>query len=177
MAIKRWIPGFALQTSQRGLVLSDRAPLPPILLRSLASGATVPVTAVRQVPSAPLAAKHIDVYALTAEGLDPGTAYRWEGAGMPAAEISTLPRALPAEGLRFVVGSCLYGYASGQTARHVASLKSLMTRERPAFRLLIGDNVYLDVAPDQRTFEDGPTETVERYLPTASNEGCGGVSI
>jgi hypothetical protein len=61
-----------------------------------------------------------------------------------------------------LVGSCYYDYFHRGTMV-VSAAYEIAQRERVAFGMLVGDNLYLDVAPDQRAYSDAFKETAERY--------------
>jgi hypothetical protein len=69
---------------------------------------------------------------------------------------------MPPTGLSMLVGSCYYDYFQRGTMV-VGAAYEIVQRERVAFGMLVGDNLYLDVAPDQRAYSDAFKETAERY--------------
>jgi hypothetical protein len=57
--------------------------------------------------------------------------------------LATLPEVVPADGLVFLVASCYYrGLDDGRLARAVLNLPAHL---QPAFKLLVGDQLYTDV--------------------------------
>jgi phosphodiesterase/alkaline phosphatase D-like protein len=57
--------------------------------------------------------------------------------------LATLPEVVPADGLVFLVASCYYrGLDDGRLARAVRNLPAHL---QPAFKLLVGDQLYTDV--------------------------------
>ena len=57
--------------------------------------------------------------------------------------LATLPEVVPADGLMFLVASCYYrGLDDGRLARAVLNLPAHL---QPAFKLLVGDQLYTDV--------------------------------
>lgn len=159
----RVIPGAVSPTSLRALVLSDEA-TPPTLELEDVRGAPCPAIALRPHGSGDVRFDQhvigagVRLYLAEASKLRPGADYRLGGA-----HIRTLPGTLPAAGLQLAVATCF----SDQFGRHGDYLKVLQGAAGSgplAAKLLLGDNVYIDVGPvgaDARTaFE----ETAERYV-------------
>lgn len=168
MGIRRFIPGMPLRDSLRGLLMMTPGSAPRVALRDRASSTQKVCRVTRLTPSAAFdawltGAHDLALYALEATSLDPATDYEWDISGDPTRFAArTLPAALPAEGLAVAASSCHYDYFNTST-NALASFRAVQKRERVAFRLLLGDNLYLDVAPDQRRFSDGYEETAHRY--------------
>src|SRR3954454_19846355 len=75
----------------------------------------------------------------------------------------TLPQSLPEAGISLLIGSCFWlnddrdGFYSG-------AVKELVQRERPVFKVLMGDQLYADVwAPLPHTLPEGLARKYERY--------------
>lgn len=159
----RIIPGAVSATSLRALVLSDRPETPALTLTD-ARGGPVPALKLRGHGSGdPRFDQHVigaGVYLFVAEatGLKPGMDYLIE-----KTHFRTVPRTLPKAGLTLALASCY----SDDFKRHADYLKVLQGAAgyNPLFaKLLVGDNVYVDVGvsgQDERTaFE----LTAERYV-------------
>ncbi len=73
----------------------------------------------------------------------------------------TLPAQLPSQGISLLLCSCYYeGDDDGELA---ATLKDLPAEERPALKLLVGDQVYTDVPGFGLFAGSGVKEYTERY--------------
>ena len=159
----RIIPGAVGPTSLRALVLTDQSTPPELELVD-----------VRGAPTPPLAVKHhgsgderfdqhvigagVRMFVAEASGLKPGADYQ-----IGATHIKTLPRTLPATGFRFALASCY----SDDFKRHGDYLKVLQgstTFGQLQAKLLVGDNVYVDVGSIGAQARSGFEETAERYL-------------
>jgi phosphodiesterase/alkaline phosphatase D-like protein len=107
----------------------------------------------------------VRLFAASASGLQPGTEYELEGSHQGTTlrtGFRALPQDAPGEILKVVVASCYYDYFH-RDADYRATLESVWCKDA-AFKILVGDNLYLDVAPDQRDIQGGYRETVARYL-------------
>ena len=167
MTTTRIIPGAVTSTSLRALVLSDSDTPPPLELVDV-RGAPAPELKVRQHGSGdPRLDQHVigaGVYLYVAEatGLKPARDYQITGQ-TGATHIKTLPRQLPKEGVRIALASCY----SDDFKRHGDYLKVLQGAGgfgQLSAKLLVGDNVYLDVGPAVGDARTGFEETAERYL-------------
>lgn len=159
-------PGAPSCTSLRALILSDE----PIMSGSAVPGvgASVPLT-LTQLPLGPFPTHMLPIgfrvtRADSARPLTPATRYRLEVLGKTnsgTAISRTLPNGLP---LTVAVGSCFY-YGFGGAARYLRTLRSAHAFfGEPALKLLIGDNLYLDVAKTSRNYNGGWQETAAHYL-------------
>ena len=165
------IPGAVGTDRIKLLVLAKGGRRPALTLRELPAGPPSSIEVARShVPPAvqrELARYDLTLYTAEAVGLAEATRYRLEAPGDPFAvrpEFRTLPSELPADGLTIAVASCYYdGFH-----RAIGYLNALKTSfpgfQRPTFKLLIGDNLYVDVAKDQIGYSDGYRETVDRYV-------------
>jgi hypothetical protein len=79
-------------------------------------------------------------------------------------ELSTLPAALPPDGISFVVASCYFsGFKHGAMLN--AALRTRLGELPPLFQLWIGDNLYMDVPGFGVFAGDHPyRQTLDRYL-------------
>lgn len=88
-------------------------------------------------------------------------------------DLEVPPDALPSQGLCFAVASCFYkDFHMGATYRAALDAKPLGPN---SFKLLIGDNLYLDTAHSEPGLDTGPIETVYRYLDYWWNDAYGEV--
>jgi hypothetical protein len=107
----------------------------------------------------------VRLFAADASGLQPDTQYHLHAADQASTVSSrfrTLAPEAPGQSLKVVLASCYYDYFH-RDADYRATLESVWCKDA-AFKLLVGDNLYLDVAPDQRFIHGGYRETVARYL-------------
>ncbi len=163
----RVIPGAVGQDSIRALVLAAGQATPAVVVRRADSGGQIAAT----VTSLPVSAEMgqelsgVGLFAARASGLQPATEYELE-VSSPAAAVrsrfQTLSPDAPGQTFKLVVASCYYDYFH-RDADYLAALQSVWCKDA-AFKLLVGDNLYLDVAPDQRDITGGYRETVARYL-------------
>ncbi|HSN99867.1 MAG TPA: hypothetical protein VLS89_16335 [Candidatus Nanopelagicales bacterium] len=171
MGSLRIIPGTVTGRSLRALILGVEAGASNIQLRVMGSGEPVPV-AVRNLQPSPelgrqLNARGVRLKVAEASGLAPGTRYSIIAASTEAQTVAvtveTLPERLPAVGVTIAVASCFYDHF-GADLGYLAALKGARWFTPPAMKWLVGDNVYLDVAPDQSRYRDGHEETAIRYV-------------
>lgn len=161
MARVRIIPGAPSSDGVRGLLLHEGAALPSLTLEP--DGVVLPL--VPAAPSAPMAAclGRVRLATFHLRGLAPGRTLRLvaRSQGEEAqAEVGTLD---PAAGtLRVVLASCFYEYFHRGWAYEAALLGEYA--RGAAFKVLAGDNLYLDVHPAQRAFHEAYAETAHVYL-------------
>jgi hypothetical protein len=75
----------------------------------------------------------------------------------------TLPKQLPSEGVSLLIGSCFW-LNDDRDGYYSAAVKELVQRERPVFKILMGDQLYADVwAPLPNTIPEGMAQKYERY--------------
>jgi hypothetical protein len=75
----------------------------------------------------------------------------------------TLPQALPGGGISLLIGSCFW-INDDRDGFYSAAVKELVQRERPVFKVLMGDQLYADVwAPLPHTLPEGLAQKYERY--------------
>jgi hypothetical protein len=75
----------------------------------------------------------------------------------------TLPQALPDGGISLLIGSCFW-INDDRDGFYSAAVKELVQRERPVFKVLMGDQLYADVwAPLPHTLPEGLAQKYERY--------------
>ena len=157
----RIIPGAVSSTSLRALILSDESTPPNPRLEVFTGGACPAIKISAHGSGDPRFDQHIvgagvRLYLAEASGLKPGTDYQ-----LGAAHMRTFPRELDKAGINIAVASCF----SDQFKRDGDYLKVLQGAAgyTPlAAKLLVGDNLYIDVASShgRSPFE----EAAERYL-------------
>ena len=170
MPTARIIPGNVSADRFNALVLaSSRTPNLQVVRRSDRQPAAFNLVPLRPQYSKELTAElglyGVELFELAATGLAESSEYVVEdrtSGSLQELVLRTLPRHIGSEGLTIVVGSCYYeGF--GKAAGYLAGLRS--TRfSLPAFKLLIGDNLYVDIGPTRPGRDTGYTETVDRYL-------------
>jgi hypothetical protein len=75
----------------------------------------------------------------------------------------TLPQTLPDDGISLLIGSCFW-INDDRDGFYSAAVKELVQRERPVFKVLMGDQLYADVwAPLPHTLPEGLAQKYERY--------------
>lgn len=169
MSPLRVIPGAVRPDSVRALVLAAGAQNPDVSVQPAGGGASIPAR-VDPLPVSPALQKELDrdgvrLFAASVAGLQPGIQYDLRASQHETSRqvrFRTLAAQPPEDGLKVVVASCYYDFFH-KDANYLAVLNSPYCKDT-AFKLLIGDNLYLDVAPDQRYIEGGYRETVTRYL-------------
>ena len=80
----------------------------------------------------------------------------------------TLPSRLPDAGLSFMIGSCFW-INDDRDGFYAAAVQELVQRERLAFKVLMGDQIYVDVwAPNPlKNLRKGLAQKYERYWGNA----------
>ena len=108
--------------------------------------------------------RRMGVRELRLEGATPGALYevtlpeidrplRWR----------TLPSELPPEGVSFLISSCFW-INDDRDGFYASAVKELIQRERPMFKILMGDQLYADVwAPLPKSVPQGMAAKYERY--------------
>ncbi len=142
----RIIPGAVSSTTLRALVLSEQSS-PPALTLSDLRGASCPPLSVKPHGSGdPRFDQHVIgagvyLYVAEASGLRPGADYQ-----IGKTHIRTLPRQLPAAGLSIALASC-YSDDFKRDDDYLRVLQGAAGYNPLAAKVLVGDNVYLDVGP------------------------------
>lgn len=169
MSRLRVIPGAIRPDAVRALVLATGAQNPNVSVQAAGGGASIPATVdpLRGSPAlqAEFGRDGVRLFAARVRGLQPGIQYELRASQNGTTRhvrFRTLSRQPPEDGLKVVVASCYYDFFH-KDANYLAILNSAYCKHT-AFKLLIGDNLYVDVAPDQRYIEGGYRETVARYL-------------
>ena len=80
----------------------------------------------------------------------------------------TLPATLPEAGMSFLIASCFW-INDDRDGFYSSAMQELVQRERPAFKVLMGDQLYADVmAPSPLELRRGLAEKYERYWGDAA---------
>jgi len=159
----RIIPGAVSSTTLRALILSDETTPPNLKLENPRGGPDPALTIASHGSGDVRFDQHVigagvRLYLAVARGLKPATDYQLGGVHM-----RTFPRKLGEDGLRIAMASCF----SDQFQRDGDYLRVLQgaTGGAPlAAKLLLGDNLYLDVGPSSRRARSPFEETADRYL-------------
>lgn len=159
----RIIPGAVTPTSLRALVLSDSS-TPPALELVDVRGARAPALKLRQHGSGdPRFDQHVIgagvyLYVAEASGLLPARDYM-----IGKTHIKTLPKTLPKDGLRVALASC-YSDDFKRDGDYLKVLQGAGGFGQLSAKLLVGDNLYVDVGPLAAEARSGFEETAERYV-------------
>jgi hypothetical protein len=162
----RIIPGAISTDRLRALVISD-AGRPDVKLEAVRGGKTPAPTVRDHDAGDPIVDQHLrkaklELYLVEATGLAPGTDYQMTAGGKPV-HFKTFPAALPPEGLSFALASCYYE-AFGRDRDYLRALQAAPSYGPLAAKLLVGDNVYIDVGRAPGQARSGAEESVGRYL-------------
>lgn len=170
MPSARVVPGHATTAGFTALVLASTPnPDVTVVLRSNRQPASFGLTPLRPRYSPKLAAElaiyGVELFKLVATGLAASTEYAVEdrtSGSLRETVVRTLPARIDSDGLTIALGTCYYeGF--GKAEAYLAGLRS--TRfSTPAFKLLAGDNLYVDIGPTKPGRDLGYPETVDRYL-------------
>lgn len=165
------IPGAVDSTSARALVLARRGTPVRARLRLAGAGPWTDLPVQRPVRDAKVEAKlidrKVDVHLVRASGLTHESSYELsaiQGGEFRSVQFRTLPRALPQQGLTVAIATCYYDYFKVDTHYLAALQNSRCWLGPPAFKILAGDNLYVDVAPGQFRQWGAFDETVGRYI-------------
>lgn len=162
----RIIPGAIGTDRLRALVITDGGK--PELKLEAVRGGTAPAPTIREHAAGdPIVDQHLrkaklELFLVDATGLSPGTDYQLS-AGGPPVHFKTFPAALPAEGLAFALASCYYE-AFGRDRDYLRALQAAPNYGPLAAKLLVGDNVYVDVGKAPGQARSGAEETIGRYV-------------
>lgn len=75
----------------------------------------------------------------------------------------TLPQQLPDAGISFLIGSCFW-INDDKDGFYASAVQELVQRERPVFKVLMGDQLYADVwSPLPKDLPGGLSQKYERY--------------
>lgn len=163
----RIIPGAVGTDRLRALVISDGKERPALAIEALQGGKAALVVREHDADD-PLVDQHVRraglrMYLCEAEGLRPGADYHLRADGGKPVHMRTFPATLPTTGLSLALASCYYeGFG-----RHGDYLKLLQAAPKYgplSAKLLVGDNVYVDVGAAPPKSRSGAEETIQRYL-------------
>ena len=159
----RIIPGAIGSTSLRALVLSDAATAPRLKLIDVRGAPCPPLTLKPHGSGDSRFDQHvlgagIRMYIASASKLRPGADYQ-----VGATHFRTLPTRLPAAGLNLALASC-YSNDFKRDADYLRVLQGAVGYNPLAAKLLVGDNVYLDVGPSVGPERTAFEATADRYL-------------
>jgi hypothetical protein len=115
-------------------------------------------------PPPPGSTRRMAVQELRIEQAMPGTLYEVTipEAGRPGFW-RTLPQSLPDAGISLLIGSCFW-INDDRDGFYSAAVKELVQRERPVFKVLMGDQLYADVWPPRPdALPGGLAQKYERY--------------
>ncbi len=162
MAI-RIIPGAVGPTTLRALVLSDASTAPDLTLVDVRGAPTPPLSIEPHGSGDERFDQHvigagIRLYVAEATGLRPGADYQ-----IGATHVRTLPRTLPASGYRLALASC-YSDDFKRDTDYLKVLQGSTNFGQLDAKLLVGDNLYVDVGSVGAVARSGFEETAERYL-------------
>jgi hypothetical protein len=160
---QRIYPGAVAAESLRGLVLSRDGDPELLLTPGLAEVRIAPAKQGAPLRAA-LARYGVTAHRFTIDRLRPGTEYELALRGVPRSAVAFRTLDPAATSVEMVVASCYYGF-HGRGADYSATLRGVHAKTA-AFKMLVGDNVYLDVHPWQRSggFRDAIDEVVYVYL-------------
>lgn len=164
----RIIPGAVSTDRLRALVLSDSKQPPPIKLEAVGGGAAPALRVKAHDAGDPTVDQHIiragvRTYLAEAEGLHPGTDYHLRVDGGQPVHVKTFPAQLPREGLSVALATCYYE-AFGRDRDYLRLLQAAPSFGPLSAKLLLGDNIYVDVGRPPTPDRSGAEETVGRYL-------------
>lgn len=163
----RIIPGAISTDRLRALVISDGKDRPALTIEAMQGGAAALKLHDHDADD-PLVDQHVRraglrTYLCEAEGLRPGADYQLRAAGGKPVHVKTFPAALPKEGLSVALASCYYE-AFGRDKDYLRLLQAAPGYGPLAAKLLVGDNIYVDVGAAPEKSRSGPEETINRYL-------------
>ncbi len=159
----RIIPGAVSSTTLRALILSDESTPPNLKLEDSRGGAAPALKIASHGSGDVRFDQHVigagvHLYVAAASGLKPGADYQLGGVHM-----RTFPRMLGDDGVRIALATCF----SDQFKRdgdYLRVLQGAAGGTPLAAKLLLGDNLYIDVGPNSRQPRTPFEETADRYL-------------
>lgn len=159
----RIIPGAVSSTTLRALVLSEASSPPPLRLSDVRGAPCPPLTVKAHGSGAPRFDQHVIgagvyLYVAEASGLKPGTDYQ-----LADAHIRTLPRQLPARGISLALASC-YCNDFKRDRDYLRVLQGAAGYNPLSAKLLVGDNLYIDVGPGVGSERTAFESTADLYL-------------
>lgn len=163
----RIIPGAVSTERLRALVLTDQKEQPALRLEAVGGGAAPGLSVRAHEAGDPVVDQHIlraglRLYLAEASGLRPGADYQVSGEGA-SVHVRTFPTQLPREGLSVAVATCYYE-AFGRDKDYLRLLHAAPGFGKLSAKLLLGDNIYVDVGRAPAHNRSGAEETIGRYL-------------
>jgi hypothetical protein len=166
--------GYVRRSGGRALVVlghhADAAPPPGFAVRATSLGAPVAVELQLPAPHAlldPHLRRERVLPIRIVLGPIPHPYLRIEvclgNAVVTATEVDVIPDALPQEGFVVAAATCFYDYFAGGASSYGTALRLGRWFGKPGLAILAGDNLYMDVAPDQRALDDPWEEVAIRY--------------
>lgn len=166
--------GYVRSTGGRALVLLgnyDGAAAPPnLIVRASSLGVPVPTVVTAPAPNAdfdpPLRRQRVLPLRVDI-GPVPTRYLRVEvvvgGLVAVATEVEVIPDTLSPEGFTVAAATCFYDYFAGGASSYGTALRLGRWFGKTGLAILAGDNMYMDVAPDQRSLDDPYEEAAIRY--------------
>lgn len=159
----RILPGAVSSTSLRALILSDESTPPNLKLQDV-RGAASPSLKISAHGSGDvrfdqhIIGAGVRLYVAEASGLKPGADYQ-----LGSAHMRTFQNP-PGDGaVRFAMATC-YSDQFKRAGDYLKVLQGAAGGPQLAAKLLLGDNLYVDVGPPVRHARTAFEETAERYL-------------
>jgi hypothetical protein len=175
MATFSIIPGAASNTQLRALLIARDAQTEPTVQARASSGSAQAIIALPEIlanspqlvdalRAARVLVRRIEVNIVNAPATSMRVAIDVTLDGqLQTISLTTLPRALPPEGLSFIVASCFDREFNMGDKLRAAMSSVLVDHPAASFQLWIGDNVYVDV-PGFGDENLPYRQTVDRYL-------------
>lgn len=126
---------------------------------------TVEAGGFRMLPAPPAGARRMGVREVVLVDGEPGALYEVRVPELPEPLLwRTLPSELPPEGVGILIASCFW-LNGDKDGFYAAAMRELIDRERPACKVLMGDQLYIDVWPPLpgRDITAGLAHRYERY--------------
>jgi hypothetical protein len=165
VALPVLIPAAVDTSSAAFVAITSAAGAAPACTVGGAAVACQPLTSNLPGINQGLADRNLRLWRIRATGLagdSAVTAVLTSADGVARASSRTLPSALPVEGLCVAAASCYYDFFDGG-AQYTAALAASTPFPPHRFKLLVGDNLYIDVAPDKSARLDPVKETLDLY--------------
>lgn len=164
----RIIPGAVSTDRLRALVMSDEGTPPALSIEAMQGGPAPTLTVREHEAGIALVDQHVRraglrMYVCEAGSLRAGADYELRaGSGRPV-HMKTFPARLPAKGISVALASCYYE-AFGRDKDYLKLLQAAPGYGPLSAKLLVGDNIYVDVGGAPGQARSGAEETIGRYL-------------
>ncbi len=143
--------------------VADPAHQPPIVRRA---GQVEAVTTNWQLlPHVAGVNRRMGICTVTLQNPAPGETYDIESPGPnapPPLRLLSQPDVIPAEGMTFLLASCFWRDNDREGA-YAAAIQELVKLWKPAYKLLVGDQLYADWPWDRMLLRNSATPEVDRY--------------